>query len=87
MNYRLSTISDTEKSKAQKSFGERSADSPKNFKDVKFFRSWLFYDPDTEENQPPQGKNWNAALGLTLATVLSASFWVGIGLVLAHFWR
>jgi hypothetical protein len=30
--------------------------------------------------------NWYAALGLTVAIIVSAGVWAGIGLIVEHFW-
>jgi hypothetical protein len=78
----VSPLSDIPKAQAT----DGAHNLPKNFKDVKFFRSWVVY-PDPEVSKLPRRTNWNSALGLTIATVVSAGFWVGLGLVLAHFWR
>jgi hypothetical protein len=78
----VSPLSDTPKAQST----DEANNFPTNFKDVKFFRSWLIY-PDRELSHLPRRTDWNPALGLTIATVVSAGFWVVLGLVLAHFWR
>ncbi len=60
------------------SWGSAPADSG----DMKFLRSWLVYDPDSLEDR----SNHNRFLGLLLLIGISASFWAGIGLMIARVW-
>jgi hypothetical protein len=57
-----------------------------NWEETKFYRSWLVYDPDLEPDGH-RGLNWNIVLGLALAVVVSVSFWVGVGLLVARLWE
>ncbi len=55
-----------------------------NSEDSKFLRGWLVYDSEEQENQLCARSARRLALGLILAVGISASFWVGLGLVLAR---
>jgi hypothetical protein len=55
--------------------------------DAKFFRSWFVYDFDPKTIHPHGRVNWGLVAGLGLATAVSVSFWVGVGLMIAHFWK
>jgi hypothetical protein len=61
--------------------------SPPNLQGMKFFRSWLVYDSELENGRRQGRGKWNAVLGLTLATGIGVSFWTGVGLMIAHFWK
>jgi hypothetical protein len=61
------------------SWGSAPADSG----DMKFLRSWLVYDSDIPAGQ----SNHNRFLGLVLLVGISASFWAGIGLMIARVWK
>jgi len=56
-----------------------------DLRDMQFLRSWVVYDSAIEI--PPRRLNWNAVLGLSLATAVSASIWAGIGLIIANLWN
>jgi hypothetical protein len=58
------------------SWGSVPADSV----DMKFLRTWLVYDSLA-------GQNRNRFLGLLLLLGVSASFWAGIGLMIARVWK
>jgi hypothetical protein len=60
---------------------------PGNWEDASFFRSGLVYDSKVRPGLELPRVNWNAVLGLTLATAVSAGFWAGIGLMIAHLWK
>jgi hypothetical protein len=67
---------------------EQRESLPGNYwEDVKFFRSWLVYDFNIRPGLELPRVNWKAALGLALATAVSASIWAGIILVVARVWR
>lgn len=90
MNYRLqlSPISGTRESTGVPSRDQWDG-SLTNWEDAKFFRSWLVYDSDSDQepNCTDGRSNWNTVLGLALAVVVSVSFWVGVGLMIAHLGR
>lgn len=50
-------------------------------RDMKLLRSWLAYDSVLEADLAPRRVNWNAVLGLGLATLVSMGIWAGVGLV------
>jgi hypothetical protein len=76
----LSPVSDIRESQATS--GERPIALSNTRDDVNFFRLCLFYDSTIKSVRP----NWSAVLGLGLATVVSVSFWVGVGLVIVRLW-
>jgi hypothetical protein len=55
-----------------------------NLRDMKLLRSWLVYDSDIQIGLAPRGVNWHMVLGLTLAGIVSAGIWAGVGLMLAR---
>jgi hypothetical protein len=55
-----------------------------NLWETNFFRSWLIYD---QEFEAPRRKIRDVVLGMALVLVISTSFWVGIGLAIAHVWK
>jgi hypothetical protein len=66
--------------------------SPANLTDtdlqeMKFLRGWLVYDSDIQSALEQGRVNWNLVAGLTLAIVISAGFWAGVGLIIAHIWK
>ena len=89
MNYRLqlSPISGSRESRIDLPSRELWEDSFSNWENAKFYRSWLVYDSDLQDEVRRDGMNWSVVLGLTLAAVASISFWVGAGLLLARFWK
>jgi hypothetical protein len=54
---------------------------------MKFLRGWLVYDSDIQTALEQGRVNWNLVAGLTLAIVVSAGFWAGVALVVAHMWK
>jgi hypothetical protein len=61
--------------------------SPSNLQDMKFLRSWLVYDSELPRRFIPGRVNWNLVLGLLSVVAISASFWAGIGLMIARVWK
>jgi hypothetical protein len=61
--------------------------SPANLQDMKFLRSWLVYDSELPRRFVPGRVNWNLVLGLLSVVAISASFWAGIGLIVARVWK
>jgi hypothetical protein len=55
--------------------------------DARFSRSWLVYDFKVRPGLELPNINWNAALGIALAIVVSGGVWAGIGLTIARFWN
>jgi len=51
------------------------------------FRKWLSYNPEVRPGLELPNINWNAVMGLTLATVLSGGVWFGLGMVIVDFWK
>jgi hypothetical protein len=89
MNYRLqlSPISGTRESHVDLPSRERGEGPPPNSEDASVFRSWLVFDSDLEPVRGGSRGNWNTVLGLALAVVVSVSFWVGVGIMMASFWK
>jgi hypothetical protein len=84
MNYKLqpSPISRTRRSPLRETWG-----APAKSNDVNFFRLRLVYHSDLETLRSHNRINWSVMFGLALATALSACFWAGVGLMIAHIWR
>lgn len=57
---------------------------PDSKKEVKIFRSWLIYDPELDQ---PRRTKRDVVLGMALVFCISASFWAGVGLAIAHVWK
>ena len=55
--------------------------------DIHFLRTWLEYDSQVEKARPRGGVNWYAVLGLLLIVGVSAGFWIGVGMIISHFWK
>ena len=89
MNYRLqlSPISGTRESQLDLSSRERWEGPVANSQDANVFRSWLVYESDVETVRSAGRVNWNTVLGLALAVVVSVSFWVGVGIIVARIWK
>jgi hypothetical protein len=60
---------------------------PANLEDMQFLRSWLVYDSEIQHNFVSGRSHRSIALGLALAFCISASFWTGIGLIVASVWK
>jgi hypothetical protein len=58
-----------------------------NLEDMKFLRSWLVYDSDVQIGLARGRFDWNAIAGIALAVGISASFWTGVGLIIARAWK
>jgi len=89
MNYRLqlSPISGTRESHVDLPSRERGEGPPPNSEDANVLRSWLVYDSDLEPVRGGSRSNWNTVLGLALAVGVSVGFWVGVGIMMASFWK
>jgi len=60
---------------------------PAGLRDFQFLRSWLEYDSELDVGKRRGRINWGALLGLVVTAGISASFWTGVGLMVAHWWR
>jgi hypothetical protein len=70
------------------SWGSSSANPPDaDSQDVKFLRSWLVYDSDIQMGLARGRFDWNVIAGIALSIGISASFWAGVGLVIARAWK
>jgi hypothetical protein len=70
------------------SWGSPSANLPDaDSQDMKFLRSWLVYDSDIQIGLARGRFDWNVIAGIALAIGVSASFWAGIGLIIARAWK
>jgi hypothetical protein len=88
MNYKLQPfpISRTRESRVPLPLAEPWR-APVKASDAKLFRLRLVYHSDLETIRSHTRINWGTVLGLALATGVSACFWTGVGLVIAHMWR
>jgi hypothetical protein len=57
--------------------------SPTDLQDMKLLRSWLVYDSEIQTGAPAN-RSW--LLGFALVFGINASFWTGIGLIIARVW-
>ena len=64
-----------------------SSTSPENSSRIQFLRSWFEYKAKLDETVPPGRINWNAVLGIVLVCGISASFWAGVGWMVAAFFN
>ncbi len=89
MNYRmqLSPISGVRPLAPDVYRSESPETPPANLDDARFVRSWLVYDSDLDLDCPPGHVNWSMVLGLVVAAVVSASFWLGAGVMIARLWK
>ena len=89
MKYRLqfSPISGTRESHIDQPSREPWVVPFPNSKDAEFFRSWLVYDSDREGEDTQGRMHWNMVLGLALAVIVSATIWLGVGLMVERFWK
>jgi len=89
MNYRmqLSPISGIRPPGANVYQSESPEIPPANLDDAKFVRSWLVYDSDLDLDCPPGHVNWSMVVGLVVVAVVSASFWLGAGVMIARLWK
>jgi hypothetical protein len=90
MNYKLQpspiSISRTRESRVPLHFTEPWR-APAKASDARFFRLRLVYHSDLKTIRFHNHINWSMMLGLALATAVSACFWAGVGLVVAHIWK
>ena len=63
--------------------GPWNSPPPADLQDAQLLRSWLVYDSELEGQEPRV--RWNTVWGLTVAFGISAAFWTGVGLLIAHF--
>ena len=89
MSYKsqLFPLSSTRETPLRQRINQVWGSSPSNLRDIKFLRSWLVYDSELENSRTHGRVNWNMVLGVFLATGVSAGFWTGVGLMIAHAWR
>jgi hypothetical protein len=64
-----------------------SRSSLADVREMKFLRSWLVYDSEIPGGFTHRRLNWRLVLGLAITVTVSASFWTGIGLLVAHIWK
>ena len=89
MSYRLSQLSPRTSTRGfeVKLAVHRAWGSSPGSPDAQFLRTWLEDDSDLDANAAEGGINWGALSGLALAIVVSATFWTGVGWIVAHIWR
>jgi hypothetical protein len=89
MSYKsqLFPLSSTRETPLRQRISQAWGSTPSNLQDMKFLRSWFVYDSELENNRTHGRVNWNMVLGLVLAIAVSAGFWTGVGLLIAHAWR
>jgi hypothetical protein len=89
MNYRLqlSPISGARDSQIDLPPRKRPESSATKWEDAEFFRSWLVYDSDLDSASTKGRVNGPMVLGLALAVLVSVTFWIGLGLMIASRWK
>jgi len=60
---------------------------PSSSREIKFLRSWLVYDSKHDAGFRAGRPNWRLILGLAIVVTVSASFWTGVGLLVARIWK
>ncbi len=60
---------------------------PTSWEDARFFRVKRAYESNVRPGLELPNINWYAVLGLTLATVVSAGVWLGLGWMVAYIWK
>ncbi len=83
----LSPLSVGHLSQLRASFGDWRGSSPECSEDVNLFRSWFLYDSGLKLMGAEPRTNWNAVVGIVLASVVSAGFWTGLGITVAQFYK
>jgi hypothetical protein len=58
-----------------------------NLRNLQFWRSRLEYYSPSDDSRSPSRINWNAVLGIVITFGVSAGFWTGVGLTVAHIWK
>lgn len=53
--------------------------------DAEFLRYWHVYDSELGRANRSLRMNWNAVLGVGIVVGVSAGFWLGVALAVAHF--
>jgi hypothetical protein len=61
--------------------------SPTNLREIKFLRSWMVYDSAVDNGFQHHHLNWKLLFGLAIMVTVSATFWTGIGLLVARLWK
>jgi len=90
INYRLqlSPISGARESSIDLPSCELWEGQSRDCEDADFCRFWLEYDSDLEHAHTAGRVNWNMMLGLALAVLVSASIWLGVGMIIiALLWK
>jgi hypothetical protein len=89
MSYKsqLFPLSSTCETPLRQRISEAWGSSHSNLPDIEFLRTWLVYDSELESRRTRGRVNWNMVLGLVLASAVSAGFWTGVGLMVAHVWK
>ena len=64
-----------------------AAFSDTGIRDVRVLRSWLVYNSILQAEFAPRRLNWNAVMGLGLATLVSASIWAVVAVALIQIWK
>lgn len=63
-----------------------SGSLPEGAWDVQFWRSWLQHNANPHRSACGL-MNWGTVFGLALTVVVGASFWTGVGLLVARLWK
>ena len=84
---KLSPLSRTRETPLRRPVSHSWRSSSLNLRDMKFLRSWLVYDSEIRTGLDRGRVNWNLVSGVALAIGVSAGFWAGVGLMVAHIWR
>jgi len=76
----------------QSTRGTDSAQAPGNFPlrragDIDLLLSWLESYDEQELGAKGRNARWGAAAGVAVALAVGASFWTGVGFIVARLWR
>jgi len=83
--FRLSPLASTRGTSVERASQSPSSTAPDSSAGIQFLRSWFEYDAKLDEPAPRSRINWNAVLGIVLVGGISATFWAGVGWMVAAF--
>ena len=65
----------------------RAEESPDRKEEPHVTRSLGEYDSEAENPEAPARANWTVIWGVVVVAVISVGFWIGVALVVKHYWK